>query len=261
MRTLDDYLHEVRMHLVASTTDKERFLEDLREHALQMLEDGHSESQVMEKLGPPGEIAREFMQDRKVRYAGFLERFVAFFLDMGLTSGAVTLIVFIIGGLPIVLTEPALFKEILTFGASESSVIHVNLFEAAFLGLFILSGTAVSLLYFPVSEHLWGWTLGKRVLGLKVIQDDGAPLSLGNAFIRRIPYYFDLLALDAVFIFFLDKKQRAFDRVAKTVVVRDGETHVLGIILMMVCFIICTAIGLVLFLMLAAMPEPAITFF
>jgi hypothetical protein len=79
------------------------------------------------------------------------------------------------------------------------------------------------LLYFPIQEGRFGQTLGKRLLRLWVLKEDGLPIGYKEAFLRRLSYYFDILPVDALFIPFTAKRQRAFDVVAHTVVVRESD--------------------------------------
>jgi uncharacterized RDD family membrane protein YckC len=77
--------------------------------------------------------------------------------------------------------------------------------------------------YFPILESHFGTTVGKRLMGLKVRTEEGARIGLGAAFLRRLSFYFEILVLDSVFVPFTEKRQRAFDIVARTVVVRDPD--------------------------------------
>jgi uncharacterized RDD family membrane protein YckC len=79
----------------------------------------------------------------------------------------------------------------------------------------------IILLYFPILEGRFGQTLGKRLLGIWVLQETGLPIGYKQALLRRLSYYFDILPLDALFIPFTAKHQRAFDIVARTVVIRE----------------------------------------
>ncbi len=57
-----------------------------------------------------------------------------------------------------------------------------------------------------------------------MVRENGAPISLGQAFVRRLSLYFKLLLPDALFVPFTDKRQRALDVIAKTVVAQEpGE--------------------------------------
>jgi uncharacterized RDD family membrane protein YckC len=78
----------------------------------------------------------------------------------------------------------------------------------------------VARLFFPIAEGRFGQTLGKRLLGLRVLKESGLAIGYKEAFLRRIPFYFRFAVLDALFVPFTAKKQRAFDLVARTVVVK-----------------------------------------
>ena len=77
------------------------------------------------------------------------------------------------------------------------------------------------MLYFPILEGRFGQTLGKRLLGIRVLHESGLPIGFKEAILRRLPFYFDFWPIDGLFVLFTAKKQRAFDIVARTVVVRE----------------------------------------
>jgi uncharacterized RDD family membrane protein YckC len=84
----------------------------------------------------------------------------------------------------------------------------------------------IPLVYYIVLEATMGGTLGKRILGLRVVKLDGSPISWGESIIRNllriidgIPAFIPYL-LGAILIWTSPTKQRLGDRVAKTVVVR-----------------------------------------
>jgi uncharacterized RDD family membrane protein YckC len=82
-----------------------------------------------------------------------------------------------------------------------------------------------AILYFPVFEALFGQTAGKRVFGVVVAKDSGERIGAGAAFVRRIPFAFDIWPFDAAFLLFTARRQRAFDLVAKTIVIRAEGRH------------------------------------
>jgi uncharacterized RDD family membrane protein YckC len=100
-------------------------------------------------------------------------------------------------------------------------------------GGFQVSGAPACLLfilelaYYPVMEVMWGGTVGKLALGLKVVRQDGAALDWGSSIIRTILRIVDFLPffylLGAILIWTSPTKQRLGDRVAKTLVVKKGE--------------------------------------
>lgn len=79
--------------------------------------------------------------------------------------------------------------------------------------------------YFSVFESLYGATIGKLVLSLRVRNSDGTPISFGQAVVRNVlrivdcfPYFLPYF-LGALSIWAGSDRQRIGDRVAATVVV------------------------------------------
>lgn len=207
--TADRYLHRILSLVVASPARTERLRNDIESHFAEASEHGESEHDVIQRLGTPEEVAASFMAEVDLRFAGFWERLVAFVGDIGLCFAL--LLPF---GVVCAMLGPTLEGD-----PTEWTYLTIGLFA-----LVALSAIGIFALYFPVLEHLYGKTFGKRVLGLRVIREQGGPIGLAAAFVRRLPYFFKLLWLDALFIPFSEKKQRAFDIVAKTVVIREPDS-------------------------------------
>ena len=80
--------------------------------------------------------------------------------------------------------------------------------------------------YFIIMEAMLGATVGKMVLGIRVVKLDGSPIGWSDSIVRNlfriidhIPYGIPYL-LGAILIWTSPIKQRLGDRVAHTVVVR-----------------------------------------
>ena len=88
----------------------------------------------------------------------------------------------------------------------------------AFLWLLIVLG------YFIVMEVQQGGTVGKLVLGLRVVNDGGGAIDWKASIVRNILRNIDDLRgfylLGAILVWTSDKNQRLGDRVANTVVVK-----------------------------------------
>lgn len=118
------------------------------------------------------------------------------------------------------------------------SIVASGASEAAGTG-----GLLVTFFLAPVSLFLYnfgleGWwngqTLGKKALGLKVVQEDGRPVTPLKAGIRAIPIFVAVLGSIGAFIFAFqlavglavmavtDENQRLFDMLAGTVVVDEN---------------------------------------
>ena len=86
---------------------------------------------------------------------------------------------------------------------------------------FVASLALLSIGYFPVLEWRFGQTLGKYLLGIYVVGEDGLRPSLPATIVRRIPFFLEFFWVDAIVAFFTERNQRAFDLVARTVVVEN----------------------------------------
>ncbi len=91
--------------------------------------------------------------------------------------------------------------------------------------LVILSGLIFSVVYFTASWSKSGQTLGKIVVGIKVVGKDGQPPSGGKALLRYLGYILNGLALSIGFLWAaLDSKRQGWhDKIASTYVVSDEE--------------------------------------
>ena len=82
---------------------------------------------------------------------------------------------------------------------------------------------ALALGYYVVCEAMTGATLGKRMVGIRVVGEDGAHLTLGAAVVRNALRLVDglfLYLVGAIFALTSPRGQRLGDRAAHTVVVR-----------------------------------------
>jgi uncharacterized RDD family membrane protein YckC len=75
----------------------------------------------------------------------------------------------------------------------------VGALAAIFAGVFSVLAGLFLLLYFTVAEASMGATIGKRVMGLKVVARNGGRPNIAEAFVRNISkIYWVLLLLDVV---------------------------------------------------------------
>lgn len=138
----------------------------------------------------------------QVQYVGVGRRFVAVLVDSILLG-----IVFGVIG--------ALFGQ---FQASGGSV------SVSLTGVPAVLTFVIFFLYFIVLEAALGATLGKLLLGIRVVNVDGSRISWGASILRNILRIIDALPfayiLGAILIWTSPRKQRLGDRAARTVVVR-----------------------------------------
>lgn len=97
--------------------------------------------------------------------------------------------------------------------------------ESISTGMAFVMSLVVGLVYGTILEgYRDGQTVGKGVLGIRVVDDGGEPPSVGQAFIRNFPVIFTfstvVLFVTLAAIAQSDRRQRLFDRVAETYVVK-----------------------------------------
>jgi len=89
----------------------------------------------------------------------------------------------------------------------------------------IITGFLGSIFYGFFLEGYWnGYTVGKKVLGIKVVKEDGSECGYTSSFLRNILEIIDGLFYYVIGFIFMasgDKRQRLGDRIAGTVVVKE----------------------------------------
>ena len=93
--------------------------------------------------------------------------------------------------------------------------------------IFIVGIFVIQFGYPVICEMLFaGRTIGKRIFGLRAIQDNGQPLSLYHILIRGLfRTTLDLLYVGLLAMFFSKKHKRLGDMVAGTIVVIESGVH------------------------------------
>ncbi|MFI8684373.1 RDD family protein [Rossellomorea sp. NPDC077527] len=99
--------------------------------------------------------------------------------------------------------------------------VNSTLWGIAIIGLFVLNWG-----YFFALEYFWGGkTVGKRLLGIRVMQENGHSVTLLSCFIRNLLRIIDSLPaayfLGMIMIFLHSKHKRLGDIVAGTIVVHE----------------------------------------
>lgn len=141
--------------------------------------------------------------------AGIGNRFAAMLLDY-LIVGLLTIVIYVAAAL-----AAFFLKE--TVGAISGyvmSIISVAVFFLNFNGYFILF------------EYLWsGQTPGKRLLGIRVIRENGQPVGFLEVFIRNILRLVDFI-VGPYFVLFSKKEKRLGDFAIGTIVVKEKDISV-----------------------------------
>ena len=129
--------------------------------------------------------------------------------------------------LPLAISAGISFAQAgLSQGASAASMLSAASFGGAALTTFVLSVAWIIYTIVLVSRN--GQTIGKKLVGIKVVRSDGAKATLGRIFWMRnvvnllpsmIPFVGSVYGLvDALFIF-NEKRQCLHDKIADTIVI------------------------------------------
>lgn len=114
-----------------------------------------------------------------------------------------------------------------SFSALDDEISSI-IFGIAIIGLFIFN----SGYYIFMEFYFGGKTIGKKILGIRVIQDNGHSLTLLSSFIRNFMRIVDSLPASyltgLLMIFFHPKHKRVGDLVAGTIVVHERKVKRLG---------------------------------
>jgi uncharacterized RDD family membrane protein YckC len=144
------------------------------------------------------------------KYAGVRVRFLALVLDLVLLSALFFPVTRVVKGTWVM--------------SAEDHDWAYGWFVTDPLCLFFL---AVMFLYFVLSEGLAGATIGKRIVGLRIVRADGDSASLVSALVRNLLRAVDSLPvlgiLAVVLISTSPERARFGDRVAGTRVVRAAK--------------------------------------
>jgi uncharacterized RDD family membrane protein YckC len=111
-------------------------------------------------------------------------------------------------------------------GAAMFGSFTFNVYGAealSFIGVYLL----LFFLYYIVLEGALGATVGKMLVKIKVVREDGSPCGFGPAVVRNLLRVIDglpfLYVIGMILISRSDKKQRLGDRFAKTVVIKPSQ--------------------------------------
>lgn len=145
-------------------------------------------------------------------YGGFWRRFYAFTIDK-VILGFIGMILFFVGS-----TAFGLGVSPYDMAADPEALMALG-------GKIFLLYQCVTLLldmaYFTYFHGTTGQTPGKRLLGLRVVQETGEPIGLGTAFLRWVGYIVSALPMLMGFLWAgADRRKQAWhDKIAGTVVI------------------------------------------
>ena len=191
--TADAYIHTVVDHVPPRMGLRDQIAMEVRSHIAERLEQGQPLPDVLRQFGDPMALAESYLAAVPLRSVRFLPRAAAKLID-----GAV--VAALVGG----------SAALLWWGLPPGNRFLVPV-------LCVLGAVFGFAGYTVVAEHRSGQTVGKRLMGIHVVRESGARISLGQSLIRQLPILGSaLIIIDVAFALFTEKRQRAFELITKT---------------------------------------------
>ena len=202
MTTAEGYIKEVLRRMPAATPQRSQIALELRGHIAERIAAGQSLDEVVTQLGSPTALAESYLSAVPLVAPPLGRRFAAKVVDF--FSAFLVLV-------PVAWALWAAFAR--------------DPFVLAFMPLFVIVVGSLLFAFGTVcAEYRYGQTFGKWLFGLRVVRASGARIGLGQAFVRVLPIALEgVFPVDAAFVFFTEKQQRAFELLSKTRVVVVGE--------------------------------------
>ena len=203
MTTADDYVNTVLGMMPPTMPQRQQIAAELRSHIAERLAHGHALDEVLRQLGEPAALADSYLSAEPLVSAPFGSRVLAKIVDAIAAFAMMFPIAYLIS-----LLMPEGFGPIVMIlvGIGGGSIL---------LGLYTMA-----------SEYLQGQTIGKRFQGIRVVTENGARISVGQAFVRQLSMFLQVYWIDVMFALFTDKSQRAFEMLSKTRVVQTPESKI-----------------------------------
>jgi uncharacterized RDD family membrane protein YckC len=199
MTAQEDYINRVLEHLPRGTPMRAQIAMELRGHIAERLESGQPLGTVLTQLGDPMVLAESYLSAVPLVAAGFLRRGAAKLIDVLVVVGAAVVVILV----PFVWAAVRLESGFAVFGLLLTIV-------AASIGFGV---------YTVACEYWLGHTVGKRILGIRVVRESGGAVSFGQSIVRQLSMFLQIYWIDIMFALFTEKGQRAFELLSKTRVV------------------------------------------
>lgn len=190
--TPDAYIQSVVECVPPRMGLRDQIAMELRSHIAERLEHGQPLDEVLRQFGDAKALAESYLAAVPLHTVGFLRRAAAKLID-------VLVIVVFVGVL-----------AALAWTVGPTGLVWFLPMLCIFSCLLGLFGYTIA------AEHYAGQTVGKRLMGIHVVRESGARISLGQSAIRQLPLLGQIFFIDVLFALFTDKHQRAFELITKT---------------------------------------------
>jgi uncharacterized RDD family membrane protein YckC len=199
--TTNEYVQAVLSHMPASMPRREQIGTELRSHIVERLEHGVPLDEVLRQLGDPAVLADSYLAEVPLMLPPHGRRIGAKIIDtLVILFGMAIIALASVGGAALI----------------DEDLIWLGIVEAIILGGILGS------MYTVVAEWHYGQTIGKYLCDLRVVRESGGRISFGQSIVRQLPLFLQVGWIDAMFLLFTDRRQRAFELLSKTRVVAVG---------------------------------------
>jgi uncharacterized RDD family membrane protein YckC len=182
---------------------REQVAMELRSHIAERVEHGQTVEDALRQFGDPIVLAESYLAAIPLIAAPFWPRAAARLIDF---FGVLALV-----------AMPIIGIVVLTLWREQGFLIPI----AIIITIVVVS--ILSAIYPVIAEYRYGKTVGKHLMGLRVVRESGARISFGQAVVRQLPMLTQVWWIDMLFALFTDKHQRAFEMLSKTRVVVARE--------------------------------------
>jgi len=158
------------------------------------------------------------LQGRRGTPAGLATRAAAYAIDAGVVAWLVSAASFVGGSV----------ASLLDSGLADAGQLDTGIPDHFELGLATTAVTVavIATIYFTLSWWLFGRSVGKLALGVRVVDANGLRPSFTSALVRALMYYVSAIFLLGFLWIGLSPQRRGWhDRVARTWVVYDWAAH------------------------------------
>jgi uncharacterized RDD family membrane protein YckC len=214
-----NYLKEFQRWTAGPKERREALSAEFAEH-LREAEAAGELGSTLERLGPPRDAAKAFAAGHDLHTAPLGRRIVAFLIDCAIPA----LIVAAIVAIGTFLGSEQATNDLAQFARDleqEREPIWSSVqVLAALTGLFGFGWWVIGL---TIMEWRYGRGPGKAAMGLRVVTEEGTAPSFGQVVVRRLTLVFSgpLQLIDWAFALFDDRRQRAVEKLAHTMVIQD----------------------------------------
>jgi uncharacterized RDD family membrane protein YckC len=208
----DPYVQSVIDHIPAGLPLRDQVAMELRGHIAERMANGQPLDEILRQLGDPEKLAESYLAAIPLQAAGIGARLVAKIIDL-------VLVVTVVG---IAIGVPMFVLSVQLFGWQEVLVSPDSQFDGPQSLVPFLPVVGIVLCVFGfaaytvVAEYQRGATVGKQMMGVRVVQESGARITLGQALLRQLPFFMQFFFIDALFAVFTKHHQRAFELITKT---------------------------------------------